>query len=261
MKAIVPILLFLGCCAISLFCWYVAANISLATAGWIMGSGGRSLTTGESVIFFALAAFPVFLFPLVAWLFRGPLGQGAVPFGFSPIILPVLFFGMISFLRNLDRKSNEHSADGVFETVYHSEHDGDLKMSVTYKDSKMNGEMVRYCPDGTPLYQGTFLADRKVGEHKEKENCASAETKITTYGDNEAVLDIKKFSGGQMTYHYYSDRSPTGEQLSYQLSYKYNAEKKGMYRSQQITIAKDRSRQIQKNYDENGKLISEIRLP
>src|SRR5688572_21731024 len=99
MKVIPTILLFAACCAVSLFGWYVVASLSLASAGPIMGSGSRSLSTGESVTFFTLLALPIFLFPSAAWFFRERLGRLAIPFGLTPILLPILFFSLIDFLR------------------------------------------------------------------------------------------------------------------------------------------------------------------
>lgn len=234
--------------------------MSLSTAGPIMGSGGREFSSGESVVFIFLLILPLIIYPACAWFFRKLLGSPrAIFLGLSPIVLPFLFFSMIDFLRYLDRKRHEQLSDGTIETVYHDELDGDLEMFVTYKDNKINGELLRVCKDGTIKYYGNYENGIKVGTHYEIENCkAPFLTKLTTYGPDEKVLDMKKFEQGLWLsfVHSFFEMSGNDETYFYR-RYNWNPDKKRYYlANEQIRFNKG-NREINNEYNESGKTISE----
>lgn len=251
--------LFVACTAICLFGWYVAANMALATAGPIMGSGGRSFSSGESATFIFFLVLPLIIFPSCAWFFRKLLGAStSILLGFSPILLPFLFFSMIDFLRYLDRKKNEQPADGTVETVYHDRVDGDLKMFVTYKDSKINGELIHVCPDGNIKYYGAFENGIKTGIHFEIENCrAPFLTKLTTYGPDEKILDMKKFEQERWPalVHSFVKKAESGED-NYYLRYRWSPDKQKYYLATENVRFGKGDRELNLEYNESGEIIS-----
>ena len=254
------IVLCIGCATISLFGWYAAANMALATAGPIMGSGGRDFYTGESIIFFLLLVLPLILFPACAWFFRKLLGtQTSILLGMSLIILPIMFFSMIDFLRFLDRKKHEQPTDGTVETIYHDRVDGDLKMFVTYKNSRINGDLIHVCPDGNIRYYGAFVEGVKTGIHFEIENChAPFLTKLTTYGPDEKILDMKKFEQEiwPALVHSFVKKAEIGED-NYYLRYRWSPDTQKYYLATENVRFGDGGREVNREYKDSGELISE----
>lgn len=252
--------LFVACTTISLLGWYVAANMALATAGPIMGSGGRDFSSGEQLAFIVSLILPLIIFPVCAWFFRKSLGTPlSILLGSSLIILPVMFFSMIDFLRFLDRNKYEQPADGAVETVYHDGVDGDLKMFVTYRNGKVNGDLIRICLNGNIKYYGAFEDGIKTGIHFEIENCrAPFLTKLTTYGPDEKILDMKKFEQALWPefVHSFVKKAESGED-NYYLRYRWSPDKQRYYLATENISFAGGDRELNREYDESGELILE----
>jgi len=254
----IALALFVACTAASLFAWYIAASLSLATAGWIMGAGGRDFTTGESVFFIIALLLPFVLYPTSGWLFRKRLGRSvSITLGLCPVIFPFLFFWMIDVLRYLDRKNNEHPPDGIVETVYHDRFDGDLQTFNTYKNNQLV-ETTRVCPDGAIRYHGVFKDEKKIGTHYEIENCRSSDlSSLTTYGDDEKVLDMKKFEQESKVVFVHSFVEDSGgSEIRHYRRYRIDPSTNQYYlATEEITYGGARS--VSRQFDENGTLVSE----
>jgi len=251
--------LFITCTGICLFGWYAVGQIALGTAGPIMGSGGRDLTSGESVTVVFLLFLPLGLFPGCAWFFRRWLGTlPSVFLGVSPILLPILFFSMIDFFRYLDQKKNEHPVDGTREAVYNDERYGKLTSFSTYKENELS-RLIRVCQNGNILSFESFEEGKKTGVHFEIAHCyAPYLTKVTTYGDEEKVLDTKRFDAADPIHfiHSYVEKRHNGENKYYR-RYIFDRVKKRYYLAVTDDSFNGGSREVRREYDENGELISE----
>lgn len=162
------------------------------------------------------------------------------------------------------KNQNENPENGIVEKKYDDERYGKLRQIVTYKNHKINGEQIVYCANETILSKGNFEDGKEIDEHFKREGgCNSLEGYFTIniYQPAGEMIETKRYEDNQLMYHFFEDSDYKNNGMYTQFSYQWNAEKTKLFLAGEIVSTKRGAKQINRKYDETGKLISEKVLP